>query len=641
MILVVVWTSVVLLLVLITTQAILLTIRPSDLNEASFQALTAAEAGIDDYRTRLQLVGTPTAVAQQPNAALNGKWRQIPGGASGAYFTYSLVDDTLAARAGTVHLRSTGSFRGQTRTLDVILRKRTTYDYAYVSANETIAPNTPTGYPNNSLDDSQATLLCGNVWYVPAYKSIASPLQLGTHRNSRVCRFVPVQPGDVYDGDVHSNDVWYFNGQGLTGVFGGRVTTSCPAGDGANGCPAEQRWINGSQIASSDGKKNSDYYATEIPVTGNSLQPNVAWNPQYDSPLELPATPVALRQQAIDKGCYFRGPTRIRWLEGGQLLITSPDTRNESINSFCVQAGKTYRASSTTPSNQTTMQLDYAAMVAAGFNGIFYVDSVAADDTQAPSCRTKSTGTRYPFVIPNPTTFDEELPRTFPAWQDPLGTGSPFGFPLPTTNDPNNATSNTADPWSAGYCGQGTAYVQGAYRGAYTLAASWDIVVTGHLMDETLKSANWQTPAEISTYGVPPSTSTNSLGLIPGRFFYVYLPNSNWANGWNHLNVKDLIINAAATILNGCFTVQDQSINASLGDVFFVGSLAQKYHCRVERENYNGQGYEDFFLRYDRRYASSVAPPSMADLFTEPWKVTQVSELRPNSITPASPPPTS
>ncbi len=641
MILVIVWTTVVLLLVLITTQAILFTIRPSDLNETSFQALAAAEAGIDDYRTRLQLLGTPSAVAGQADAALGGKWRPIPGSTTGPTFTYEVIDDTLAAQAGTVRLRSFGNYRGQTRVLEVLLRKRTTYDYAYVSANETIAPNTPTGYPNNSLSYADAERLCGNVWYVPAYKANDSPLQLGTHRNSRVCRFIGIQPGDVYDGDVHSNDVWYFNDGNLTGVFGGRVTTSCPPGDGSNGCPAEQRWIAGSQVATSAGNKNSDYYPTEIPIPGNSLQPNVAWNPQYDTPLDLPATPAALRQKAIDKGCYFRGPTRIRWLEGGSLLVTSPDTRNASINSFCVQPGKSYRATSSNPSSQTTMLLDYATMVAAGFNGVLYVDSVASDDTQPPSCQVKTTGTRYPYVIPDAATFNEESPRTFPAWQAPLSSGAPFGFPIPTTKDPQNQSNNTADPWAAGYCGEGIAYVQGAYSGAYTLAAAWDIVVTGHLVDQQLKSANWQTPATVSTYGIPPAGSTNSLGLIPGRFLYVYLPNSNWATGWNHLNVKDLVINAAVTILNGCFTVQDQSINAALGNLFVIGSLAQKYHCRVERENYNGQGYQDFYLRYDRRYARTVAPPSMADLFTEPWKVVQVSEILPDAVTPASPPPAS
>ena len=47
MILVIVWSASLMVLTLIVSQSIINAIRPSELNETSFQALAAAEAGVD------------------------------------------------------------------------------------------------------------------------------------------------------------------------------------------------------------------------------------------------------------------------------------------------------------------------------------------------------------------------------------------------------------------------------------------------------------------------------------------------------------------------------------------------------------------------------------------------------------------
>ena len=610
MILVIIYSAVLLLMVLIVGQAALATVRSSDTNETSFQALAAAEAGVDDYRARLALAGTPARVT---SAALTG-WVPIPGTTNAAYYTYSLVTPASSTQTGEITIRSTGLVNGITRTVEATLRKRTTYDYAYVSGSETVPADFPAAYSGNGgeLTPSQAQSFCKDHWYDPALKSTASAA-LGPHRNSRICKYISVKSADRWYGNVHTNDTWYF-GPNLGSVFAGVVTSSCAPGDGSNGCPAGQRWIDPSVVPQGNAANPADYKLFEIP----SVTP-VAWNPGYESPLDFPPDPTGLRGQAQAAGCYFTGPTRIRWFPGGVMVVTSPDTKDATINAFCREAGKSYFAA--TPSTQTTMVLSYAAMKQQGFNGVIYVDSTT--DATAPSCQTKTSKSIYPFVIPSSTTYSETANYAFPPSTNLWKSGKVLGFPVESTT--------VDDPWSAGFCGKGTAYIQGAYRGELTLAAAHDIAITGQLWDENLSSANWQDPLA-ANYAVPPATSLNTLGLVPYRYMYVYLPKDSYGgNTWQTTNLNNLGIDAAALILNGCFAVQDFDTTVSRGVLKFVGSLAQANRCSIEKPSGNG-GYNPFSIYYDERLARTIAPPYMADLFTEPWSLHQVSELRPGSV---------
>ena len=177
MIMGIIWSAVLLLLVLMVSQAVIAAIRPSDTNETSFRALAAAEAGVDDYRARLALVGSPASVT---SAALTG-WVLIPGGTDNAYFTYRLIDDQ-SLNTGEIKVRSTGWVAGVTRTVDAVLRKRTSYDYGYVSGNETVPGDFPDAYSGKGgeLTPDQAEAFCSKQWFEPALKSTASTVSSST-----------------------------------------------------------------------------------------------------------------------------------------------------------------------------------------------------------------------------------------------------------------------------------------------------------------------------------------------------------------------------------------------------------------------------------------------------------------------------
>ena len=71
----------------------------------------------------------------------------------------------------------------------------------------------------------------------------------------------------------------------------------------------------------------------------------------------------------------------------GKVHITSPDTIDVN-NSFCADPQTPFIPSS--DSVHPTVTLDYATMVANGFNGTFYVEQSTVEDP--PTCRVKGRG---------------------------------------------------------------------------------------------------------------------------------------------------------------------------------------------------------------------------------------------------------
>ena len=227
------------------------------------------------------------------------------------------------------------------------------------------------------------------------------------------------------------------------------------------------------------------------------------------------------------------------------MAVTSPDTPTGSVNSFCLEGGKsTYYANpaAIAAATQPTHLLDYDAMVAAGFNGVIYAQD-ATNTATAASCSVKSGTNRYPFVIPSPPlglqrhedVRASRVPGDRPAVQRVGATH--YGFPL----EAMWKNGSPSDPWTTGQCLKGSIYTQGAYVGKMSLVADQDIVITGKLMDAnvlnhtTPLSSATPTVAEVkaSTYGVPdpsiPKDEANALAVIPERFLYTFMPEESAA----------------------------------------------------------------------------------------------------------------
>lgn len=636
MLLVLIWSMALLGLSLVVGQAVVNRIKPSDFTERTFQALAAAEAGIDDYRARLVLNGDPADVDSD---AFNN-WVPVPGGEAQAEFTYT-ADDSESDAAGQIKVISTGRSGDATRTVVAMIAKRTTLDYAYVSNLETEAPDRPGVYTGAPLTAAQAKILCNRQWDQYDFTNLkaSSPFFQGSgHRNSGLCTFEPIDSAQRWIGRAHTNDVWYFDLS--QSVFTEVPTSSCTTGTLANECPPAQRWADPADIpliGNATGARNS-FTLYEIPAPYTS----VAWNPTFESELEIPIAPDGIKADAIAKGCLFTGPTRIRFFPNGKMAVTSPDTPTGSVNSFCLEGGKpTYYANPApiAAATQPTHLLDYNAMVAAGFNGVIYTQD-ATNAATAASCSVKAGTNRYPFVIPSPpAAYSDMKTYSLPEYpvSGPLFSGGATlrGFPL----EAMWKNGNPSDPWTTGQCLKGSVYTQGAYVGKMTLVADQDIVITGKLMDAnvlnhtTPLSSATPTVAEVkaSTYGVPdpsiPKAAANALAVIPERFLYTFMPEeNNGGGGWDVNNMRDVILNFVAIVTNGCLATQSRP--SSMGNMTFVGSLGQRFRCEIATGG--NTGYKFFHLRYDERLAHGIRPPNTSQLFEqEPWKIEQMYEVRP------------
>ncbi len=155
--------------------------------------------------------------------------------------------------------------------MDVLITKRLSTDYAYLSNSESFPHDLPGAYGQADSNDGRSTTspavareLCstgGNgeeptYWYQwkpwpgndaggPRTASdIDDPDSIiygGSHRNSYACLHSVVttdngsgnEKGIAFDGPAHTNDVWYVDEDDVTndridGVFNGEVTSSCP-----------------------------------------------------------------------------------------------------------------------------------------------------------------------------------------------------------------------------------------------------------------------------------------------------------------------------------------------------------------------------------------------------------------------------
>ncbi|MGV1049242.1 MAG: hypothetical protein ACOYD4_12055 [Solirubrobacterales bacterium] len=177
-------------------------------------------------------------------------------------------------------------------------------------------------------------------------------------------------------------------------------------------------------------------------------------------------------------------------------------------------------------------------------------------------------------------------------------------------NDPEVACSSAYSPYTATYpihspCG--TAYVQGTYSGALTIAAENDIVVNGNLVH--------------SGEGV--------LGLIANNFVRVYHPFSSdetsaqtargkcggGSNGPG--SISNLRIDAAILAINHSFIVDHYDCGASLGTLTVNGAIAQKFRGAVGSTG--GTGYIKSYNYDDRLHF--LVPPSFIEPQQTDWVI--------------------
>ncbi|MBI9115354.1 pilus assembly PilX family protein [Sanguibacter suaedae] len=394
-------------------------------------AMSAAQAGVDDYISRLNRSDTYHAALDCSNTAMRKPmtasnscgwnattkvgWAPVTNGAdptTTASFHYE-VDSTRVNTEGTILLTSTGRSKDVYRTIEVAVGKGGSTDYVYYTDFESADPANTVSYPNGAPNDS-----CGR-----SGNSLAKYFWQGRTNCSEI-QFIS---SDTLDGRVFSNDAILSNGatfqQSIESANPGcqRVTASSSSWS--------QCLRSGSSGANFGGKK-----------------------PTHSSALYLPDNSAAF---ATHPGCHYYGATRIVFNAAGTMTVWSKDSN------FTGAVLSVPGPDGTVPScgSGSALASSSGALVNVPNDMVIYV-AAAPSNVQRREL--------FGDEIGGPTTS-----------QLPLGNFSTDAL------TPSAGTSYVADlnmTETTRYRGEGNLYVQGTLKGRVTVAAAQSIIVTGDVV---------------------------------------------------------------------------------------------------------------------------------------------------------------
>lgn len=250
------------------------------------QALLAADAGVADFLARLNARDSYWQTVDCTNPALKGPisacgwnagtpvgWASVPGG-GGAQFHYE-VNTTSTPTNGTIALTVTGRDDGETRTIQLRLRRGGFGEFLYYSVYETIDPANETYF---GVGHPTAGPRCSQYYWNGRSSWINNP-----------CLDPSFITGDSMGGPMHSNDTILMTGRP---VFNGTVTTSLPACKDATNASACYRSGGGG--------------------TNPVFNKGIAYRPEITLPDSIGDLRQHVASTATNPGCLFTGPTRIR-----------------------------------------------------------------------------------------------------------------------------------------------------------------------------------------------------------------------------------------------------------------------------------------------------------------------------------------
>ena len=545
------------MLLLTLTAYTILSVTHSRREQDTQAALSAAQAGVDDYLARLNADNT---YWQNPNNCLlnvamrtigdvcndnRTGWSPISGASttdanptlctvtdaagnfapSCAVYHYD-ADSTQTISTGTIKLTSTGKAHGKTRSVRVVVRRESFADFMYYTDLETADPANLYVYSNENpaLAAAQCSL---HYWDTPARPPF------GTAPN---CIDIYFGGGDTINGPLHSNDALLIG----DATFNGPVTTAYPS------CQPDA-----AGVAPPTTSCYRDASGTAVFNKGIA----------YVTPLLMPPTNVNLHAQVdpalatTAPGCLYTGPTRIHFNAGGSMTVWSPYTKTLT-NPACGTAPFTAAPQTITPPP----------------NNVIYVDPVPGSQV---------------------------LPATGPCAVGAIG-----GFP-------QAGDVNAMYGYSDYECRKGTVYVDGVFNGRMTIGADFNVIVVGDITYDTSSAGNDSLGlvANQSVLVYHPvactSTSTSSTGVVTcnagDNISRTQTPAIPFLTG----TFNSPTINAAMLSLNHSVGVQAYKLGAGLGTLNVYGSIAQKYRGPVG-QNSGANGYIKNYV-YDNRL--KFAPP--------------------------------
>ncbi len=556
-------------------------------------ALSAAEAGVDDYIFHLNQDGSYWQYSDS-NPPPDGNdaftdWVSVPGPASDAYYRYS-VDTSNIAVDGTVKVTSTGMVNDVTRSVEASVRRKNFLDYLYFTDYET---KDPAAY--GSGDDytpTQAQTYCAKHYYEG--RDIAGRVDFAGDSDGNTCTEITFISQDTINGPLHTNDALRVSG---SPHFNGETSTS---------------W---------DGNGGSTlYWGGGTPVFAN------AGDPVYADALTMPPSNIELKQETQSAfggtGCLFTGPTAIKLNADGTMDVISPFSRSINCSVSMNPNTNLYYTEASSNGFRITRMAQPA-------NGIIYVQAVPSTSSDANYTSGCPAAMTRPQIGQSSTTI-----------------AHPLGFP--------QRFDITPASWYG--CRAGDVFLQGTLNGRLTIAADNNIVLFGSTSyasgaggDDILGLvANnyveiYHPVRNDGTTSSPPCDgvkSDNSCNLrIPGTSTSATTPSlfsgttpgtSTMATVLTSRALRNPTFYGPVLTVQHSFRVQNYSygLGSTLGNLSIFGAIAQRYRGPVG--TFSGGSISSGYAKaysYDQRLKYD-SPPKFLNPVASAWQVVTWSECK-------------
>lgn len=561
-------------------------------------AMSAAQAGIDDYVSQLNRDERYYTSLDCDNAALQGPtstanacgwgtstplgWQPVSPGDSGAdspHFHYT-VDARKAMTEGTVMVTSTGRSKGVYRTIEAAVGRGGSTDFVYYTDFESADPANQVSYPGGTRLEK-----CG-----AAGNSKALYFWNGRGQGRDKCSEIQFAGQDSLDGRVFSNDAILSNGA----RFEMGIESANP------GClnvrSANNTW--GTCLRS------------------GSSGANFGKQPQYSSALYLQDNSAEF---ATHPGCHYYGATRIVFNSNATMTVWSADSAFRDAT-LSVPTPEGFTPSCGDPKELASAS---GATVKVPEDMVIYVAGAPWSDRRQ----------LYAGEIGGAT--GQKLP---------LGSYAERHRSVPDRNDSYTFDTNMAE--RTRYKGEGNLYLQGVLNGRVTVAAEQSVIVTGDVVlaggksgDDMLglvatNSVEVMHPRMVTvrssrSTGSRPTWSWGAVADEGEAGSGIYQGEGVWpkriAQPGSGLDPANGVqIAGSIQTLQHSFFVQQYDKGNKKGTLLVAGSIAQRWRGAVGTAQ--NTGYDKLYT-YDQRLKYS-APPYFPHWANSEWSSRYSGELQ-------------
>ncbi len=489
-------------------------------------AMSAAYAGVEDYKSKLandntyQQYGNPAAAFSASSTVTlptgpgmsnpafgvgtSGSWATVQGSGGAASYRYE-VDTSQYGASGNLRIRSTGRSGTVTRSVVADLKQQGFIDFLYYTDYEIQDP---------TLSGASTSTCVKYAW---------------AGRPTSGCGEIAFGGGDIINGPMHSNDILRV----CNATFNGAATTSYNPASGNRYTPRDSNYnpCSGQQ-----------FNATSIPAN----------NPTYSPVITMPPTNSAMKQDSRTDvvtnprpGCLYTGPTSIVFNADGTMTVRSPWTKvTRVVGSPATGPGSPATSACGSPgSSSGTLGGSTGQTFPVPSKNLFYVQNVPGASTD-----------------PNywPTSGASSRPSSYASTT--CNTSNGIGYPT--------ASEYVSSVATAYGCRNGDAFVSGQVHAQATVAADNYVYITGDI-----------------TYV---DAQSDILGLVGNGSVWVWNPVT--PTGWgtySSLLPDNRTIDAAILSVGHSFVVQNYDRGGGQGTLTVVGAIAQKFRGIV-RSGSNG-----------------------------------------------------